>query len=317
MKVHYFKILLFFLTLNILLTLYHENTHKKPYVTTPHTRTTISRVLSECNKQSSIYDKDAEMKSVKENFDRRTSQRFEEYEERMKEKRQKRKEERDKNIQEIIEKDRMDKSLAEKVEKCCLRCGCVLGGGVLPIWGLVSGIWYAILSQYVTKTAIQKGIEKGIEVGLVKVRDIAKLSLEVMGGTIPEIDVLETLIAGKFTDGITLYDIFQCINSNISGHLEAKKHGLFVQTVKTLVEKGPIEFNSENETSVTAVEKAFEEGNAAEFAAKTGLLSNTIIASVVAIVVIVLVLIIIYLVLRYRRKKKMKKKDQYTKLLSQ
>ncbi|ETW31583.1 hypothetical protein PFFCH_00983, partial [Plasmodium falciparum FCH/4] len=47
----------------------------------PHTRTTTSRVLSECDLYMPNYDKDADMKSVKENFDRQTSQRFEEYEE--------------------------------------------------------------------------------------------------------------------------------------------------------------------------------------------------------------------------------------------
>ncbi|KYN93010.1 rifin, partial [Plasmodium reichenowi] len=132
MKLHYSKILLIALPLNIL-----KPNKNKPSIIRRHTQT--NRSLCACDTQSSIYEKDAEMKSVKEQFDDRTSQRFEEYEERMKDKREKRKEERDKNIQKLIEKDKMDKSLAEKVEKGCLKCGCALGGVAASV-GLLGGI---------------------------------------------------------------------------------------------------------------------------------------------------------------------------------
>nr|SPJ13205.1 PIR protein, putative [Plasmodium sp. DRC-Itaito] len=166
MKVHYINILLFAHALNILV-----NTHKKPYIT-PKIPTT--RLLCECElytpanydndpemksvmdnfnkqtqqrfheydermKKSSNYDNDTEMKSVKENFDRRTSQRLRKYNERMQDKRQKRKEQRDKNIQKIIEEDKREKSLAEKVEKGCLRCGCALGGVAASV-GVFGGL---------------------------------------------------------------------------------------------------------------------------------------------------------------------------------
>ncbi|SOV75758.1 rifin PIR protein, putative [Plasmodium reichenowi] len=317
MKLHYTKILLFFFPLNILITSYHVHNNKnKPYITPGHIQT--NRSLYECNTQSLNYDNDAEMKSVKEIFNLQTSQRFEEYEERMKDKRRKRKEERDKNIKNIIEKDKREKSLAEKIEKGCLRCGCALGGGVLPVWGLVSGLWYATLSQHVTKLAIQKGIKKGIEVGLVKVREIASPSFTGHGGfTIPTIEELETLTTGISGDNVTLHGIFQCINNNISGSLR-EAHQPFFTTVKTMAEKPLSDFNRDPlQSAAAAVEKAFAEGEAAEFASNTSLLSNTIIASVVTILVIVLVMIIVYLILRYRRKKKMKKKAQYTKLLNQ
>ncbi|SOV84072.1 rifin PIR protein, putative [Plasmodium reichenowi] len=85
MKLLYSKILLFALALNILLTSYYVYSKNKPYITSHHTSRYTSRVLSEGDIQSSIYVKDAEMKSVKEIFDRQTSQRFEEYQERMKE----------------------------------------------------------------------------------------------------------------------------------------------------------------------------------------------------------------------------------------
>ncbi|CDO61616.1 rifin [Plasmodium reichenowi] len=315
MKMNYFRILLFFLPLNILLTLYQVNIQRKPHTTPHHTQS--NRSLCECDIQSLSYDNDADIQSVKERFDDRTSQRFQEFKERMKDKRQKHKEQRDKNIQEIIEKDKMEKSLAEKVEKGCLMCGCGLGGGVLPVWGLVSGLWYATLSQHVTKMAIQKGIAEGLEVGLANVMEIAKPLSSGQKGTMPAMEVLRRIIAGKFNDEVTLYGIFECINSNIEGLGKANEHGLFVQTVKTMVGKKAALFNNQYKEQAAAVASAVEEGTAAEFAAKTGLLSNTIIASVIAIVVIVLILVIIYLILRYRRKKKMKKKAQYTKLLNE
>ncbi|SCM18895.1 PIR protein, putative [Plasmodium sp.] len=78
MKVNYFKILLFSLPLNILLSSYANNKNK-PYITI-HAPTTTSRVLIECNIYMPNYDNDPDMNSVKESFDRQTSQRFEEYE---------------------------------------------------------------------------------------------------------------------------------------------------------------------------------------------------------------------------------------------
>ncbi|KYN92977.1 rifin, partial [Plasmodium reichenowi] len=93
-------------------------------------------------------------------------------------------------IQNIILKDKMDKSLAEKVEKGCLRCGCALGGGVLPVWGLISGLWYATLSQYVTQEAIQKGIEAGISASIDGVT--TQFSLHSLGGkTLQEVITTE------------------------------------------------------------------------------------------------------------------------------
>ncbi|SOV84197.1 rifin PIR protein, putative [Plasmodium reichenowi] len=85
MKLHYSNILLFAFLLNILVTLYQVHNNNEPYVTTRHTAISTSRVLSEDDTQSSIYDNDADMKSVKEHFDRQTSQRLREYDERLQE----------------------------------------------------------------------------------------------------------------------------------------------------------------------------------------------------------------------------------------
>nr|SPJ13417.1 rifin PIR protein, putative [Plasmodium sp. DRC-Itaito] len=304
MKLHYIKILLFE-------TIHNNTSYTNIYITTV---------------KSSNYDKDTGMKSVMQQFADRTSQRFQEYEERMKDKRQKYKQQRDKNIQKIIEEDKREKSLAEKVEKGCLKCGCALGGGVLPVWGLVSGLWYETLSQYVSTTLVKEatdaGIIKGIEVGLVKVREIVSPSITGHRGfTKPTIRELETLITGKFTDGVSLHDIIKCISSNVEGLGNANDHPIFFATVKTMARQTPTEFNRGNNlqaaTEVTkAVDQAYT-GIMEKGVNATSSLTTGITASIVAIVVIVLVMVIIYLILRYRRKKKKNKKAQYTKLLNQ
>ncbi|SPJ08238.1 rifin PIR protein,putative [Plasmodium sp. DRC-Itaito] len=315
MNLQYSKILLFFLQLSILVTSY-VNTNKKPHTTPHHTPRYTSRVLSEGDTQSSNYDKDTGMKSVMQQFVDRTSQRFKEYEERMKEKRQKRKEERDKNIQKIIEKDKKEKSLAQKIEKGCLRCGCGLGGGVLPVWGLVSGLWYATWSQYLSAKALPAGIKKGIEEGLKQIVQIVARSRGTYDNPITAADMLAS---GKFTKSVTLYDMVKHI-STMYEKLNRNYYN-FWSPLDDIVKSETIDmFNTNNSAQVAAVEKAFAEGKAAAIAAdhaEYAHLYSAIGYSFLAILIIVLVMIIIYLVLRYRRKKKMKKKAQYTKLLNE
>ncbi|SPJ13169.1 rifin PIR protein,putative [Plasmodium sp. DRC-Itaito] len=318
MKLHYIKILLFVILLNILLTSYHEHNNNEPYIIPHHTPIYTSRVLSEKDIHSSIYNKGADMKSVKESFDDRTSQRFEEYEERMKDKLQKRKEQRDKNIQKIIEKDKMEKSLEEKIEKGCLKCGCALGGGVLPVWGLVSGLWYGTWLQYLSGKALPAGIKKGIEVGLSRINVITGTYTNIK--KFPEITVTEMLSSGKFTNGVDLFDMFEYISSNMYNRFMNTEYYNYWNAVDSMVEGGIDLFNTNNSAHITAVTEAVEKGKADAIAlehAKYTHLYNAIGYSFLAILIIVLVMIIIYLVLRYRKKKKMKKKAEYTKLLNQ
>ncbi|KNG74788.1 rifin [Plasmodium falciparum IGH-CR14] len=288
----------------------------KPYIT-PNTPTTTLRVLSECDLYMPNYDKDPDMKSVKENFDRQTSQRFEEYEERVQDKRKKCKEQCDKDIQEIIVKDKVQKSLAKKVEQGCLKCGCGLGGGVLPVWSLVSGLWYATWSQYVTQKALAAGIEKGIQVGLDQIIQIYKATRL---GSVPQITVTEMLSSGKFNNGVTLSDMFEHIITMYET-LEDRGYSSFVSVLDGIVKTETIaEFNTRHSAHIAAIEKAVAQGKAAEatnYTSITSSLTTGITASIIAIVVIVLVMIIIYLVLRYRRKKKMNKRAHYTKLLKE
>ncbi|SPJ08224.1 PIR protein [Plasmodium sp. DRC-Itaito] len=313
MKLQCSKILLLFLPLNILVTSYEHNTNK-PYITSHHTQT--NRSLCECDTQSSNYNNDEDMKSVKERFDDRTSQRLRKYNERMQDKRQKYKEQRDKNIQKIIEKDKREKSLAEKVEKGCLKCGCALGGGVLPVWGLASGIWYAIVSQHATKLATEAGIKKGLQVGITEITKIfAKYRPSV---TVPKFTVDQMLSSRKFTKSVDLFGMIQHLNDTVYHEFGADSSSPFWTYISYIADDKLItDFNTNNSDNIAAVKEAFEKCKAAEFASHTSLLSNNIIASVVTIIIIVLIMVIIYLVLRYRRKKKMKKKAQYTKLLNQ
>nr|SPJ13391.1 rifin PIR protein, putative [Plasmodium sp. DRC-Itaito] len=319
MKLHYIKILLFVIPLNILLTSYHaHNNNIEPYITPQHTQT--NRSLCEYETQSSIHDNDADIKSVKEIFDRQTSQRFEEYKERLKDKRQKRKEERDKKIQKIVEKDKREKSLSEKIEKGCLRCGCALGGVAASV-GVFGGLGiYGSEMAAITAAAKAAGIEAGLEEGLKRVILEVKQLLPGWEGKIPEMKVLETLIEGKFTDEVTFYNIFQCINSNIKGQKVVGIDSEFALAVDEIAKKPLNGFNEMTEKSVEAVAKAVEEGEATAIAAEHAEYAHLYSAigySVLAILIIVLVMIIIYLFLRYRRKKKMQKKAEYTKLLNQ
>ncbi|SOS81691.1 PIR protein, putative [Plasmodium sp.] len=317
MKLHYTKILLFFLPLNIFVSSSYAPNKNKPYIT-PHEPTTISRVLSECDLYTSNYDHDEDMKSVKENFDRQTSQRFEEYEERMIKKRQKCKEQCDKDIQEIIVKDKVEKTLKEKVEKGCFKCGCALGGGIAPVWGLISGLGHYAWTQYVSTMVLEEGIKKGLEEGLVQ---IMKFTLTLYSGAKkPSIAVTELLSSGKFTNNVTLFDMVQHINETMYHTLDIGGYNEYCSTISSMAKNPVTAFNRNYGAYSTAVTEAFSQAktNAINAATHTtNALTTAIIASVVVIVVIALVMIIIYLILRYRRKKKMKKKQQYTKLLKE
>ncbi|SPJ10429.1 rifin PIR protein,putative [Plasmodium sp. DRC-Itaito] len=313
MKLQFTRILLFAFLLNIMLTSYKVNTHRKTYVTQHHTTRYISRALSECDIQSSIYDNDVDMKCVKEVFDRQTSQRFEEYEERMKEKRQKHKEQRDKNIQEIIEEDKMEKSLVEKIEKSCLRCGCGLGGVAASV-GLFGGLGIYGWEMAEVAAVAQKGTAAGIDAVIKAFK--TKFGLETISG----VPLNTVLNANNFKHPMRLYQLVQG-EYNIVCKAEASKgtsllcsykRSIFQETYKAIVVDAQTVANDAGQAAATV-----EAGELAKVAAESSHLYSAIGYSVLSILIIVLILVIVYLVLRYRRKTKMKKKTQYTKLLNQ
>ncbi|SOS79053.1 PIR protein [Plasmodium sp. gorilla clade G1] len=303
MKLHCTKILLFALQLYVL-----EHNKNKPYIT-PDTPTTTSRVLSECDIQKSIYDNDEDMKSVKENFDRQTSHRFEEYEERMNVKRQKCKEQCDKDIQQIILKDKFQKSLEEKVEKGCLICGCGLGGVAAGV-----GIFGAIAVNEVKKAALLAAAQKGTEAGMATV--VSELHEMTESFLRVGIDIVKKINT----------ETYRCPQALITSIYSAKQEvcvGKIGETelVCNQIGKGgtTIWFGPkvlEATTEGIKVAKTTEESKIALANAESSYLYSAIGYSVLAILIIVLVMVIIYLILRYRRKKKINKKLQYTKLLN-
>ncbi|KNC35086.1 rifin [Plasmodium falciparum RAJ116] len=348
MKLHYSKILLFFFPLNILVAsssyVYSKN---KPSITSHHTPITTSRVLSECDTESSIYDNDEEMKSVKENFDRHTSQRFDKYEERMKGKRQKRKEQRDKNVQEIIEKDRKDKSFAEKVEKCCLKCGCGLGGVAASV-GIIGPIavneWAKAALLAAKSSAIAEGAAAGVAAGEAAGKKAVILALQhfKLDNLFPEIynaivkirhyaDVKNFSVAiveeyslkcqsldYKFTIHPKCRTFEYYIGMRTLDSTTVEPAGQFVpETLDSVVGDVTQGANAKAAEVAAAKTAEFKIANVGAVESTYGSCQTAIIASVVAILIIVLIMVIIYLILRYRRKRKMNKKQQYTKLLNQ
>ncbi|KNG77121.1 rifin [Plasmodium falciparum IGH-CR14] len=293
MKLNYTKILLFFFSLNILVTLYHVNNQTNPYITSHHIATSTSRVLSECDLHTYIYDDDEDMKSVKENYDRQTSQRFDEYEERMKGKRQKRKEERDKNIQEIIEKDKMDKSLAEKVEKGCLRCGCGLGGVAAGV-GIFGAIAVKGLENAALVSAAQKGIAAGIEEAIRGIK--TGFSLNELGGVaLEKLFTAETFKKNMFfvekiveeyntmcKNGTVEESVFSLFSTRFKG-----REDLIIKSIST----------SANDIALKAGEaaKTVEEAGITLANTESTYLYSAIGYSVLAILIIVLILCELYI----------------------
>ncbi|SOS77881.1 PIR protein [Plasmodium sp. gorilla clade G1] len=307
MKLHGSKILLFSLPLYIL-----AHNKKKPYITR-YIPNTTSRVLSECDIPSSIYDNDPDIKSVKENFDRQTSQRFEEYEERMITQRKKYKEQCDKDIKNIILKDKVQNSLAEKVEKGCLRCGCGLGGigaGVGIFGALGTYGWEIAATATAYETAKKTGIQAGIQAVITKIK-----------GTMAFKDIWnvewEKIINGSNYNSI----------SGLSRATESAMDSIGKPCMSYGYERAcsGISANSNYwlgeaaEAGKQAAVDATAAAKEAELVKLTTTSSNAYSAigySVTAILIIVLVMVILYLILRYRRKKKMNKKAHYTKLLN-
>ncbi|ETW62526.1 hypothetical protein PFMC_01600 [Plasmodium falciparum CAMP/Malaysia] len=291
------------------------------------------------------------MKSVKETFDRQTSQRFEEYDERMKEKQQKCKEQCEKDIQKIILKDQIEKSLEEKVEKVCLRCGCGLGGvaaGVGIIGPIAVNEWTKAAITTATELA-KEAVKDGAMAATIKAAGAEAFKSAVIEGIEKEFGVsilgvhrFESLFKSNtyndvrtFAGAISIeYQTDSCLfggsgpatDNSICTWVMTKQGAARViqgnqfstqESIKVAVK--PIVSDAQT-PAAAAVKKATDEAIQRSIGvvdAKYAICQTAIIASVVALLIIVLVMIIIYLVLRYRRKKKMNKKAHYTKLLNQ
>ncbi|EUT82882.1 hypothetical protein PFAG_03631 [Plasmodium falciparum Santa Lucia] len=370
MKVHYINILLFALPLNIL-----EHNKNEPHTTPNHTQTT--RSLCECKLYSPAnYDSDPEMKRVMQQFEDRTSQRFHEYDERMKTTRQICKDKCDKEIQKIILKDKLEKqmveqfstlqtdiqsdaiptcicekSIADKMEKGCLRCGGVLGGGIAPTFGLIGSVainmWKTTEIAAATKAAIAEGAAeisaaglkagnaKGMEIVIKYLEDFyVKKLLPGIWGKISNIDhftkvteLANTIITEKYNTCsvssdpgiVTMCDTFD-ISFGVSradGSTGLVPRVAVPDKLNELVGIAKEAANVEAAATEAAKKAIIKEAQEKAIEAASTELYTTIGYSVLAILIIVLIMLIIYKILRYRRKKKMKKKHQYIKLLEE
>ncbi|EUT70325.1 hypothetical protein PFAG_06077 [Plasmodium falciparum Santa Lucia] len=354
MRIHYINMFLFSLMFNILL-----NVHKNHYNTTLHTPNTTkiptTRLLCECELYAPPnYNNDPEMKQVMDNFDRHTQQRFHEYEQRMIKNRKQCKEQCEKDIQKIILKEKIqkelreklsalqidisthdiptcvcEKSIADKVEKGCLKCTQNLGGIVAPSSGVLAGIaegalhaWKPTAITAAKKAALAEATDAATKAGMKAV------SLKIKG------------LRLSFTDADGFIDL-----SSIVSKLTYKNGDALVESAKELIGTACINPNTKNTTSfynsvivyggesnIKGFAQAGSDAFQATLTTKTAEFKETymaavnstyagwqtaIIASIVTIVVIVLIMVIIYLILRNRRKKKMKKKLQYIKLLKE
>ncbi|EWC78610.1 surface antigen [Plasmodium falciparum UGT5.1] len=321
MKDHYINILLFALPLNILV--YNQRNY---YITPRHTET--NRSLCECELYSPTnYDSDPEMKRVMQQFVDRTTQRFHEYDERMKTTRQKCKDKCDKEIQKIILKDKLEKelmdkfatlqtdiqsdaiptcvcekSLADKVEKSCLKCGKNLGGFV-PGLGLIGGTAvYAAAVNAATKAGITETME-GLSSSIPGLKRLIGSS-----GIAKIVNPLTYNKPQSLIEAIHVVDQKMCA-------VEAVPKEPFCAFIEGGIRK---QFWYASRVQYTVAEAS--DAYVAEFVTKTSpttFLTNPYIASCIAIMILVAILLVIFLILRYRRKKKMKKKLQYIKLLKE
>ncbi|ETW42795.1 hypothetical protein PFNF135_02841 [Plasmodium falciparum NF135/5.C10] len=351
MKIHYINILLFAFTLN---TSEHNqrNHNSTTYHTTISKRTKTHRSLCECDLYMPNYENDPQMKKVIQQFEDHTSQRFHEYDERMKTTRQKCREQCDKEIQKIILKDKIEKeltekfsslhtdiqsddiptcicekSLADKVEKACLRCGVVFGGGIAPSVGLLGGIGQVALSAWKTAaiTSAKEAAEKAAIAEATKAAvDAVILQLKnfVNGFTGMTVNLTPIVTPSNFKCGSVLYTSAKKLASKsciVNGQVI---ENVFCNSVVSYPnERAFIGFTqpgiAKYETEFASQKALLEAAELDAVDAKYAFWQTANIAPVVAIVVIVLIMVIIYLILRYRRKKKMKKKLQYIKLLNQ
>ncbi|SOV83982.1 rifin PIR protein, putative [Plasmodium reichenowi] len=373
MKVHYVNILLFALPLDILVNI------QKNLSTTPHTpKIPTTRLLCECELYAPAnYDSDPQMRAVMDNFSKQTQQRFNEYDDRMIEKRKRCKDKCDKEIQKIILKDKLEKqmaeqlttletkittddiptcvckkSMADKVEKGCLRCGGLLGGGVAPSIGLLGG-----MGTYAWKpAALKAAIEAALKANEAMISAAASAA-GMKAGKNAVIESLKELYVDYFwpemsssihkmshynkvanlTAVISDAKYKACVNANNGSIIETMceayddklaayaADGKFSSLPSEAVPKVLENFAAEAEAAanvkaadVTAAEKlAIETTQKGIIDAASYNWYTTIGYSVLAILIIVIIMVIIYLILRYRRKKKMKKKLQYIKLLEE
>ncbi|EUR74123.1 hypothetical protein PFBG_01724 [Plasmodium falciparum 7G8] len=333
MRIHYINMFLFSLMFNILL-----NVHKNHYNITLHTPNTTkiptTRLLCECELYApSNYNNDPDMKQVMDNFHRHTEQRFHEYEERMIKNRKECKEQCEQDIQKLILKEKIqkelteklsalqidisthdiptcvcEKSLADKTEKVCLKCGYGLGGA-LTAWEIFGYTGIYGWANYAAVLAHEAGVKAGIKAVIDMFSIIPGLN------KFTGFDLTKMINETNFNIPMEIVNVVKDLSNKLCSSSKVKSSFCYFPDM----EKGQTLVNFANSASHAGITQAsiVQEPKVAFIKATTADLSYNMIVSGITILVIVLVMVIIYLILRYRRKKKMKKKLQYIKLLKE
>ncbi|SOV84031.1 PIR protein [Plasmodium reichenowi] len=293
------------------------------------------------------------MKVVMENFNRQTSQRFHEYDERMVQKRKQCREQCDKEIQKIILKDKLEKelmdkfatlhtdiqndaipscfcekSLADKVEKGCLRCAQNLGGIVVPSSGVLTGIaegalivWKPTALDAAKAAAVTEATDLATQEGMKAVSAELKQLFESFSVKERLFDFTKIVNGSNFKCPTALHKSAMELATKSCNFGGPGSTPSFCNTIKNgenfafkdFANVGATTYDKTLETQTTTL----TDTKVGAVEATYGSCQTAITASIIAIVIIILVMVIIYKILRYRRKKKMKKKLQYIKLLEE
>ncbi|SPJ11215.1 rifin PIR protein,putative [Plasmodium sp. DRC-Itaito] len=334
MKVHYINILLFAHALNILV-----STNKRNPSITQHTpKIPTTRLLCECELYApDNYDNYPEMKSVMDNFNKQTQQRFHEYDERMKSKRMQCKDKCDKESQKIILKDKLEKELMDKfatlqtdIENDAIPT-CICEKSIADKVEKGHKIWEGLLAP---SSGVLAGIAEGALIVWKNAAITSAIDFATKAGIKAGIKaVIDNLIGIHHFSSVTRAMWLTLINSknyNTLDGLAAAAESALNSIGKPCVPKAERMSMACNAISAeyrgmwfgTAVREGTEATVAKSASVKNAAMgtieittttsTTAIIVSVVVIVVIVLIMIIIYLIL-----KKMKKKLQYIKLLEE
>ncbi|ETW33149.1 hypothetical protein PFTANZ_06130 [Plasmodium falciparum Tanzania (2000708)] len=215
------------------------------------------------------------------------------------------------------------------MEKGCLRCAGVLGGGVMPGMGLIDGSLLGAISLLkpaaitaAEKAAITEATALATQAGMKAVVSKINELLAAFRNAKGFVDLRPIVTPSTFNNGtalfksaeklITEYNTLNGIDSMTSFQNTALYYpGKY--KIKGFAQAGSDAFQA----TLTTKTAEFKETYMAAVNTTYAGYQTAIIASIVAILIIVLIMIIIYLILRYRRKKKMKKKLQYIKLLEE
>ncbi|EWC79163.1 surface antigen [Plasmodium falciparum UGT5.1] len=218
-----------------------------------------------------------------------------------------------------------EKSLADKVEKGCLRCGSILGAA-MPEMGSIGGsllsalsAWKPVAIEAAEKAAVTEATDLATQAGMREV--VLKIEQFLKNFSKPAVDLKLIVTSSTYNNGAILQKNAMELASSSCDFGATRIRSTFCSTIQYGVNTNFGQYAeagiAKYDATYTLQKEALETANVDMVKATYASCQTVIIASIVAIIVIVLVMVIIYLILRHRRKKKMKKKLQYIKLLEE